>query len=441
MAALRNSILFIQKYGAESNDALRLDRYESVRSFQESDRVPILLHFRSVPRLKPLGSAITSVFVSTFAMLSVLWTIFNFIAGALAGSQSDKFSFKLSRWAVNFADIEEQGGPQDRHCCHSAIKVALEVEDREPLTPSKLQANQMESTRLKRAGLSVHGAWVGSSAEVPAQSQHGWMVIPNATGSPETGNKSWDEGLKISVGQKWQYWRKICHQDVQGWDVTGNTNLGIHRIKQEVPRWALVSPYIVWARQWNYQMDVQGLSSYPSDGGQKRNAPARNESPTSPIDKICGLKPPVGCCSICGIRLLKGRGGNSGTVKMPGEYRGIWAAECVPLRVARKAASKMNKQQSSPVSIRRSVGTAADYFCVGCAYSGLTASGWESLGIAQHARQLTMKCDADFQDDLSAKYPGRESWGRECQPWRVILHRCPLNIIFYLNTPPMYGGE
>ncbi|KAJ6465675.1 hypothetical protein DFH09DRAFT_1112583 [Mycena vulgaris] len=143
MAALSNSMLFIQKYGAESNDALRLDRYESVRSFQESDRVPILLYFRSVPRLKPLGSAITSVFVSTFAMLSVLWTIFNFIAGALAGSQSDKFSFKLSRWAVNFADIEEQGGPQDRHCCHSAIKVALEVEDREPLTPSKLQANQM----------------------------------------------------------------------------------------------------------------------------------------------------------------------------------------------------------------------------------------------------------------------------------------------------------
>ncbi|KAJ6468582.1 hypothetical protein DFH09DRAFT_1381104 [Mycena vulgaris] len=61
----------------------------SVRSFQESDRVPVMLYLRSVPRLKPLGSAITSVFVSTFAMLSVLWTLFSLIAGALAGSYSD----------------------------------------------------------------------------------------------------------------------------------------------------------------------------------------------------------------------------------------------------------------------------------------------------------------------------------------------------------------
>ncbi|KAJ6463100.1 hypothetical protein DFH09DRAFT_1492310 [Mycena vulgaris] len=61
----------------------------TVRLFNESDRVPVMGYLRSVPRLKPLGSAITSVFVSTFAMLSVLWTLFTLIAGALAASHSD----------------------------------------------------------------------------------------------------------------------------------------------------------------------------------------------------------------------------------------------------------------------------------------------------------------------------------------------------------------
>ncbi|KAJ7844862.1 hypothetical protein B0H14DRAFT_2584952 [Mycena olivaceomarginata] len=51
---------------------------------QYSDRVPVMHYLRPVPRLKPLSSAITSVFVSTFAMLSALWTIFSLGAGALA---------------------------------------------------------------------------------------------------------------------------------------------------------------------------------------------------------------------------------------------------------------------------------------------------------------------------------------------------------------------
>ncbi|KAJ7655520.1 hypothetical protein B0H17DRAFT_1265519 [Mycena rosella] len=59
-------------------------------SFNETDRVPVMPYLRSVPRLKPLGSAVTSVFVSTFAMLSVAWTIFNLIAGAVAASHTDK---------------------------------------------------------------------------------------------------------------------------------------------------------------------------------------------------------------------------------------------------------------------------------------------------------------------------------------------------------------
>jgi hypothetical protein len=47
-------------------------------------------YIRTVPRLKPLGAAITSVFVSTFAMVSVLWHVFSFIAAALSGNGNGK---------------------------------------------------------------------------------------------------------------------------------------------------------------------------------------------------------------------------------------------------------------------------------------------------------------------------------------------------------------
>ncbi|KAJ6554628.1 hypothetical protein B0H19DRAFT_1071992 [Mycena capillaripes] len=57
-----------------------------MRSYTQTDRVPILPYLRPVPRLKPRASALTSVFVSTFAMLSVLWTIFNIIVGAFVSS-------------------------------------------------------------------------------------------------------------------------------------------------------------------------------------------------------------------------------------------------------------------------------------------------------------------------------------------------------------------
>ncbi|KAJ6490875.1 hypothetical protein C8R45DRAFT_991061 [Mycena sanguinolenta] len=58
-----------------------------LRFFAHSDRVPVMEYLRPIPRIKPLGSALTSVFVSTFAMISVLWTIFSVIAGALAGAR------------------------------------------------------------------------------------------------------------------------------------------------------------------------------------------------------------------------------------------------------------------------------------------------------------------------------------------------------------------
>jgi hypothetical protein len=69
-----------------SNATLMSEWISSVRSFNDSDRVPVMLYLRSVPQLKPMGSAITSVFVSTFAMVSALWSIFNVVAGAYARS-------------------------------------------------------------------------------------------------------------------------------------------------------------------------------------------------------------------------------------------------------------------------------------------------------------------------------------------------------------------
>ncbi|KAJ7342802.1 hypothetical protein DFH08DRAFT_938173 [Mycena albidolilacea] len=67
-----------------SNSTLVAQWRQRVVFFKNSDRVPVMDYLRPVPHLKPLGSAITSVFVSTFAMLSALWTIFSLGAGALA---------------------------------------------------------------------------------------------------------------------------------------------------------------------------------------------------------------------------------------------------------------------------------------------------------------------------------------------------------------------
>ncbi|KAJ7663676.1 hypothetical protein B0H17DRAFT_1092476 [Mycena rosella] len=67
-----------------SDEVLMAEWADAVRAFNNSDRVPVIDYLRPVPRLKPLGAAVTSVFVSTFAMLSVLWTVFSLVAGAFA---------------------------------------------------------------------------------------------------------------------------------------------------------------------------------------------------------------------------------------------------------------------------------------------------------------------------------------------------------------------
>ncbi|KAJ7655534.1 hypothetical protein B0H17DRAFT_1146371 [Mycena rosella] len=87
-------------------------------SFNETDRVPVMPYLRSVPRLKPLGSAVTSVFVSTFAMLSVVWTIFSLIAGAVAVSHADKAvceedEANMTPGPYMCKDLEGQQGPME----------------------------------------------------------------------------------------------------------------------------------------------------------------------------------------------------------------------------------------------------------------------------------------------------------------------------------------
>jgi len=86
----------IQSYNASNawrlpalNTTMMATWQKEVDFFKSSDRVPVLQYLRSTPRVKPLGSAITSVFVSTFAMLSALWTIFSIVAGALANVYND----------------------------------------------------------------------------------------------------------------------------------------------------------------------------------------------------------------------------------------------------------------------------------------------------------------------------------------------------------------
>jgi hypothetical protein len=68
---------------AASNSTLMAQWRQKVAFYNTSVRVPVMDYLQLVPRLKPLGSAITSVFVSTFAMLSALWTIFSLGPGTL----------------------------------------------------------------------------------------------------------------------------------------------------------------------------------------------------------------------------------------------------------------------------------------------------------------------------------------------------------------------
>ncbi|KAJ7174811.1 hypothetical protein C8R46DRAFT_1214984 [Mycena filopes] len=74
-----------------SNLTLIKEWADIVQHLNTTDRVPVINYLRPVPRLKPLGSALSSIFVSTFAMVSVVWTVFSLIAGGMA-ARSEKAS-------------------------------------------------------------------------------------------------------------------------------------------------------------------------------------------------------------------------------------------------------------------------------------------------------------------------------------------------------------
>lgn len=99
-----------------SNATVMAKWVQCVEVFERSARVPVMPYLRPIPRLKPLGSAVTSVFVSTFAMLSVLWTIFGIIAGAFAKERADEADRKDLETAASllscekYGDLEEQKG-------------------------------------------------------------------------------------------------------------------------------------------------------------------------------------------------------------------------------------------------------------------------------------------------------------------------------------------
>ena len=50
--------------------------------------VPDILYFTPVFKQKPLGQAISAVFVSTFSMLSAIWAAFTFVASAVVTAKS-----------------------------------------------------------------------------------------------------------------------------------------------------------------------------------------------------------------------------------------------------------------------------------------------------------------------------------------------------------------
>ncbi|KAJ6505771.1 hypothetical protein C8R47DRAFT_1243665 [Mycena vitilis] len=74
---------------ATSNVTMMAQWRDGILAFNQSNRVPVLEYLRPVQRVKSVGSAITSVFASTFAMVSTVWTIFSFVAGIFVRAACD----------------------------------------------------------------------------------------------------------------------------------------------------------------------------------------------------------------------------------------------------------------------------------------------------------------------------------------------------------------
>ncbi|KAJ7629323.1 hypothetical protein B0H17DRAFT_1284978 [Mycena rosella] len=146
-------------YGASSarlstTDAtLMADWRDIVRLFNETDRVPVMPYLRSVPRLKPLRSAITSVFVSTFAMLSVTRTIFSLIAGTVAASRANKAVCEEDEATINprpymRKDLEGQQGPMQEWDTSEASLFVSE-DKRVTLMETVIQKNSVAMSEMQ----------------------------------------------------------------------------------------------------------------------------------------------------------------------------------------------------------------------------------------------------------------------------------------------------
>ncbi|KAF8179392.1 hypothetical protein K438DRAFT_1769094 [Mycena galopus ATCC 62051] len=70
-----------------ANETLMEEWRNSIQVFVDTDRVPVFEYLRPTPRRKSLGSAITSVFSATFAMVATVWGLFSMIAIALVRSR------------------------------------------------------------------------------------------------------------------------------------------------------------------------------------------------------------------------------------------------------------------------------------------------------------------------------------------------------------------
>ncbi|KAF7336483.1 hypothetical protein MSAN_02303000 [Mycena sanguinolenta] len=144
--------------GLTSNAILMAQWQQDVKFFQNNTRVPPLEYLQSVPRLKPLGSAVTSVFVSTFAMLSVMWTVFSLVAGALArhSGRDDTLGKKDTVGQTRTWDKRLESGVEEI----DETEVILLVPRKEPDALERLRQEGMQmqvSLARMRAAMIKHG--------------------------------------------------------------------------------------------------------------------------------------------------------------------------------------------------------------------------------------------------------------------------------------------
>ncbi|KAK6981611.1 hypothetical protein R3P38DRAFT_416642 [Favolaschia claudopus] len=93
-----------------ANETFFAELQQLIQPYTTTDRIPVMEYARTVPKLKPLGSAMTSVFVSTFAMLSTIWMVFSLVAGVLAKMYADSRRSKNDDLPGSHADrdLEKQ---------------------------------------------------------------------------------------------------------------------------------------------------------------------------------------------------------------------------------------------------------------------------------------------------------------------------------------------